>query len=130
MKKLLLLLLVLILMSCAGTKTIYVPITSVRTEHKDRIKSDSVHVLDSVYFAIKGDTIFKEKYRTTYKDRFLRDSIFINDTIRVPYPIEKQVTTNKLNWFQKTCVWGFSSIIGALFLYIIIWLLKKKYIKI
>lgn len=130
MKKLLLLLLVLILMSCAGTKTIYVPVTSVRTEYKDRIKSDSVHVLDSVYFAIRGDTVFKEKYRTTYKDRFLRDSIFIQDTIRVPYPVEKQVTTNKLNWFQKTCVWGFSSIIGTFILYVIIWLLKKKYLKI
>ncbi len=130
MKKLLLLLLVLILMSCAGTKTIYVPVTSVRTEYKDRIKSDSVHVLDSVYFAIKGDTVFKEKYRTTYKDRFLRDSIFINDTIRIPYPVERQVTTNHLNWYQKGCVYAFSSILVGLISYIIIWLLKKRYFKI
>lgn len=130
MKKLLLLLFAFILASCAGTKTIYLPVQSVKIEYKDRIKSDSVHVLDSVYFAIKGDTVFKEKYRTIYKDRYNRDSIFINDTIRVPYPVEKQITTNKLNWYQKTSVYGFSSIIGALILYIIIWLLKKKYLKI
>ncbi|MBP1592994.1 MAG: hypothetical protein H6Q12_12 [Bacteroidetes bacterium] len=129
MRKFLLILLVIILASCAGTKTIYVPVQSVKTEYRDRIKTDSVHVLDSIFFAIKGDTIIKEKYRTIYKDRLLRDSIFKEDTIRVPYPVEKQVVTNKLNWFQKVCVWGFSSIIGALILYIIIWLLKKKYFK-
>lgn len=117
-------------MSCAGTKTIYVPVESIRTEYKNIIQKDSVHVLDSVFYVIKGDTVFKEKYRTTYKDRLLRDSIFIQDTIRVPYPVEKQVITNKLNLFQKTCVYGFSSIIGAFLLYIIIWLLKKKYLKI
>lgn len=128
MKKLILLLLV-ILSSCAGTKTIYVPVQSVKIEYKDRIKSDSVHVLDSIYFAIKGDTVFKEKYRITYKDRFLRDSIFIQDTIRVPYPVEKQVTTNKLNWYQRASVYGFSSILGAIMLYIVIWLLKKRYLK-
>lgn len=128
MKKILLLL-CLILASCAGTKTIYVPVQSIKVEYKDRIRSDSVHVLDSVYFAIKGDTIFKEKYRTTYKDRFLLDSIFINDTIRVPYPIEKQVTTNKLNWYQRVSVYGFSSILGSIMLYIVIWLLKKRYLK-
>jgi len=126
MKKLLLILLVITLVSCAGTKTIYVPVQSVRTEYKDRIKSDSVHVLDSVFFAIKGDTVFKEKYRTIYKDKLLRDSIFINDTIRVPYPVEKQIITNKLNWYQKGCVWGFSAILLGLIGYVIIWLLKKK----
>ena len=129
MKKLLLLILVFVLASCAGTKTIYVPVQSVKIEYKDRIKLDSVHVLDSVFFAVKGDTVFKEKYRTIYKDRLLRDSVFKRDTIRVPYPVEKIVTTNKLNWYQKACVLGFSTIMVILILYVIIWLLKKKYVK-
>lgn len=129
MKKLLLLLFAYVLASCAGTKTIYVPVQSVKTEYKDRHKTDSIHVLDSVYFAVKGDTVFKEKYRTIYKDRLLRDSIFKTDTIRVPYPVEKIVTTNKLNWYQKACVWGFSFVFLVTILYVIIWLLKKRYIK-
>ena len=117
-------------MSCAGTKTIYVPVESIRTEYKNIVQKDSVHVLDSVYFAIRGDTVFKEKYRTTYKDRLLRDSIFIQDTIRVPYPVEKATTTNKLNWYQKISVYAFSAMLLGLLGYIIIWLLKKKYLKI
>lgn len=129
-RKIILIFIVFILASCAGTKTIYVPVQSVKIENKDRIKSDSVHVLDSIYFAVKGDTVFKEKYRIVYKDRLQRDSIFKRDTIRVPYPVEKQIVTNKLNWFQKTCVYAFSSILIAIILYIIIWLLKKKYLKI
>jgi len=126
MKKLLLLLFAFVLASCAGTKTVYVPVQSVKIEYKDRIKSDSIHVLDSVFFAVKGDTVFKEKYRTIYKDRLLRDSIFKNDTIRVPYPVEKIVTTNKLNWYQKMAVWLFSAVLLGVFGYIIVWIIKKR----
>ncbi len=130
MRKFLLILLVIILGSCAGTKTIYVPVQSVKTEYRNRVKTDSVHVLDSIFFAVKGDTVFKEKYRTIYKDRLLRDSIFKRDTIRVPYPVEKQIATNKLNWYQKGCVYAFSAILIGLVSYIIIWLLKKRYFRI
>lgn len=59
------------------TKTVYVPVESVRVEYQDRYLRDSIYRYDSVYFAVKGDTVWLEKYKIIYKDRFFRDSIFI-----------------------------------------------------
>lgn len=104
------------------TKTVYVPVESVRVEYQDRYLRDSIYRYDSVYFAVKGDTIWLEKYKVLYKDRFFRDSIFIQDTIRVPYPVDKIVEVNRLRWYQQTLIWiG----IGAL-LILMIWLIKRK----
>jgi len=48
-----------------------------------------------------------ETVKTEYRDKILRDSIFINDTIRVPYPVEvvKKVKKPLSNWqnFQVWC---------------------------
>ena len=114
----------LVLLSLCGckTKTIYVPIESVKTEYKDRIIWDSIYQQDSVFFAIKGDTVFLERYRTLYKDRFLRDAIFIQDTIRVPYPVDKVIEVNRLKWYQETLMW-----LGVIVLVVLmLWLVKRK----
>lgn len=83
-----------LLFSCK-TETIYIPVEKWRTEIEilDRIERDSIYVQDSIFFAIKGDTVFKEKYKTIYKDRIVRDSI-VKDSIiyeQVPYPVDKPV---------------------------------------
>lgn len=119
MNKIIILLLILILTGCS--KTIYIPVESVKTEYKNILQRDSIHILDSVFMSVKGDTVYKEKYKTIYKDKLKRDSIYINDTIRIPYPVDKIVEVNKLNWFQKISMYGFSSVIIGL----IIWFLIK-----
>lgn len=104
------------------TKTVYVPVESVRVEYQDRYLRDSIYRYDSVYFAVKGDTVWLEKYKILYKDRFFRDSIFIQDTIQVPYPVNKIVEVNRLRWYQQTLMWiG----VGALFI-LMIWLIRRK----
>ena len=103
------------------SKTIYIPVESVKTEYRNVLQRDSIHILDSVFMSVKGDTVYKEKYKTIYKDKLKRDSIYINDTIRIPYPVDKIVEVNKLNWFQKISMYGFTSIIIGL----IIWFLIK-----
>lgn len=116
-----LLLVCLCLVSCR-TKIQYVPVESVRTEYQDRYLRDSVYQYDSVYFAVKGDTVWLEKYRVLYKDRFFRDSIFMQDTIRVPYPVDKIVEVNRLRWYQEALMWiG----VGALVI-LMLWLVKWK----
>ncbi|MCD7977729.1 MAG: hypothetical protein LUG51_11440 [Tannerellaceae bacterium] len=92
-----------LLMSCS--KTVYVPVESVRTEYRDIYTRDSILVRDSIFMREKGDTVWIEKYKTLYKDRLIRDSVFINDTIRVPYPVEKIVYQNKLKWYQEGLIW-------------------------
>ncbi|MCC8199024.1 MAG: hypothetical protein LIP06_10745 [Tannerellaceae bacterium] len=92
-----------LLMSCS--KTIYVPVESVRTEYRDVYTRDSIVVRDSVYMKVGGDTVWIEKYKTLYKERLVRDSVFLNDTIRVPYPVDKIVYQNKLKWYQEGLIY-------------------------
>lgn len=90
--------LVMVLMSiiCSCGSIQYVPVESVRTEvlYKDRIQRDSVHVTDSLFVFMKGDTVYRERFRTEYKNRLVRDTAFlwVRDSIAVPYPVEKQLT--------------------------------------
>ncbi|NLI35668.1 MAG: hypothetical protein GX416_03985 [Bacteroidales bacterium] len=88
----------MLLTSCRSVK--YVPVESVHMETKyiDKLvqKHDSVYLHDSIYSYIKGDTVFWNKYRTKYVNKYIfgTDSIYLNktDSIRVPYPVEKQFT--------------------------------------
>lgn len=94
MKILSLLILSLIAFSCRSIQ--YVPVDTVKTEteYVDRWRRDSVHVRDSVFVLVKGDTVYIDKYKTIYKDRIFRDTTYIEriDTTRIAYPVEKQLT--------------------------------------
>lgn len=94
MKILSLLILSIIVFSCRSIQ--YVPVETVKTEteYVDRWRRDSVHVRDSVFVLVKGDTVYIDKYKTIYKDRIFRDTTYIEriDTTRIPYPVEKQLT--------------------------------------
>lgn len=93
-----LIMLLILMTSCRSVK--YVPVESVRTETKyvDKLiqKHDSVYLHDSIYSYMKGDTIFLNTYKTKYVKKYIfgTDSIYLNktDSIRVPYPVEKQLT--------------------------------------
>ena len=79
-----------LMISCKSVK--YVPVETVKTEKEyvDRFKTDSVHVRDSVFVLVKGDTVYKDRTRTVYRDRYSRDTAYISkvDTIQVAYPVE------------------------------------------
>lgn len=93
-------LILLFLIGCG--RTVYVPIETVKTEYKDRLQADSIHLYDSIFVKIANDTVRIEKYRYKYKDKIVRDSVFINDTIHVPYPVTEYKEVNKLNNWQIT----------------------------
>ncbi|MCM1031558.1 MAG: hypothetical protein NC410_09000 [Oscillibacter sp.] len=86
---------VLLCVSCRTIK--YVPVETVKTEKEyiDRVKRDSIHVHDSVFVLMKGDTVFRDRYHTVYKDRYFRDTTYIHkiDSVQVPYPVEKPLST-------------------------------------
>lgn len=109
------------------TKKVYVPITSTLTDiqYKDRIHYDSVHILDSIYIKEKGDTITIYRYRDRWKDRYIHDTTYICkiDTIREPYPIEKQLTS--LQRIQMN--FGTAAFI-AIIAIVIGWLVKRKFL--
>jgi hypothetical protein len=89
-----LLMLAICLTSCRSIK--YVPVETVKTEYKtrDSIRFDSIYEHDSIFLFVKGDTVYKEKYR--YKYRYLTinktDTVMLTDYVQIPYPVEKQLT--------------------------------------
>ena len=103
---------------------------SVRTEYqtRDSIRIDSIYQQDSIYTLVKGDTVYQYKYKYLY--RYLTtnstDTILINDSINVPYPVEKQLT----RWQQMKIElggWAFGIVIAFLLLIIgriVIWVQK------
>lgn len=82
------------LSSCRSIK--YVPVETVRTEYKarDSIRFDSIYQQDSVYVAVKGDTIYQYRYKYLYKYQYLNrtDTVIKIDSVQIPYPVEKQLT--------------------------------------
>ena len=82
------------LVSCRSVK--YVPVETIKTDsiYVNKIQRDSIHRLDSIFVLVKGDTVRVEKYKYLYRDRLVRDTLRVveRDTIREPYPVEKQLT--------------------------------------
>ena len=93
------------LYSCKSVK--YIPVVTTKIEYRDNFVRDSIFRYDSVFVRDKGDTLILEKYRYLYKNSIVKDSVFINDTIRVPYPVEvmKHVKSPLTSWqsFQIWC---------------------------
>lgn len=90
---------VLLLASCKTTERVeYVPVETVKTEYRDRLVEtyDSIHVHDSIFLAVKGDTVYKYKQQLIYKNKFVHDTVYvgIRDSIPLPYPVEKELS----NW--------------------------------
>lgn len=113
------LLIVLWLFTSCKTKTVYVPVESVKTEYRDKLVKDSVHILDSVFLYSRNDTVFLNKYRFVYKDKLVKDTVNLKDTIRIPYPVKGDtIEVNKLKWYQEACIWFTCLVLVALALYL------------
>lgn len=94
---------VAILLTCCKTKTVYVPVESIRTEKEyiDKWHRDSIYVQDSIIINRAGDTIYVEKHKYIYIDKLVRDSVFLVDSVmvEVPYPVIEIKEVNRLkNW--------------------------------
>lgn len=101
------------------TKTLYVPVESVKTEYKDKYLRDSIYLKELVRIYQRGDTVFKDSIVYKYKDKLIKDTVNVSDTIRVPYPIKGDtIEVNKIKWYQEACVWFTSLVLVALALYL------------
>ena len=94
----------MMLYSCKSVK--YIPVETTKIEYRDNLVRDSIFHYDSVYVKDKGDTLILERYKYLYKNRIIKDSIYLNDTIRIPYPVEvvKPVKA-PLTSFQNFQLW-------------------------
>lgn len=98
MKKILHFIAIILLTSaiCSCRSVRYVPVETVRSDtlYVNRLHRDSVFVKDSVFVREKGDTV--EVFRTLFVDRWRDRTDTVravrSDTVRVPYPVEKELS--------------------------------------
>ena len=86
----------------SGCKSVqYVPVETVRTDsvYIDRFQRDSIYQRDSVFVNrwTAGDTVYQDKvvWKYVYRDKVVYDTVAIlrSDSVRVPYPVERRLTT-------------------------------------
>lgn len=74
----------------------YVPVHSVHTDsiYLTNTVRDSIYKYDSIYIHDRGDTVEVVKYRYLFVDKLRHDTLYMErkDTVRLPYPVEKQLT--------------------------------------
>ena len=112
---------------CSCRSVEYVPVETVRSDtlYVNRLQRDSVYVADSVFVREKGDTV--QIVRTRYIDRFRNRAdtlrMISTDTIRVPYPVERELT----RWQRfKLDIGGIAiGVVAAALLSIVVWLVLR-----
>ena len=124
--------LVVLALGCFSCKTKYitqteykeVPVVMHDTVAKNIWRIDTTIVKDSVYFAIKGDTIYKERYNTSWKIKVAHDTI--NKVVEKPVEVVRnsvKTETKEVNliyWWQKVLM----IIGGASLIYLVVQLSK------
>ena len=121
--------LAVVLCSCKTkyiTETEYkeVPVVMYDTIAKNIWRIDTTIVKDSVYFAVKGDTIYKERYNTLWKIKVAHDTI--NKVVEKPVEVVRNsVKTEtkevyRIYWWQKVLI----LIGGASLIYLIVQIYK------
>ena len=108
--------LVVLALVCCSCRTKYitqteykeVPVVMHDTIAQNIWRIDTTIVKDSVYFAVKGDTIFKERYNTKWRIKVAHDTI--NKVVEKPVEvIRNKVKTetkevNRIYWWQKVLI--------------------------
>lgn len=121
---------VVVFAGCTTTRYVPVPSVSVDSVYVDRWLRDSVYLKDSVFVNqwTQGDTVFVDKVvtRYKYKDRLRHDTVAVVrvDSVRVPYPVEKQLT--KWEEFKHGFQWFFIGVVIAAVSWVVVWLMKKQ----
>ena len=108
--------LVVLALVCFSCKTRYitqteyneVPVVMHDTIAKNIWRIDTTIVKDSVYFAVKGDTIFKERYNTKWRIKIAHDTI--NKVVEKPVEVlrtsikAETKEVNRIYWWQKVLI--------------------------
>ena len=124
--------LVVLALVCCSCKTKYitqteykeVPVVLHDTVAKNILRIDTTIVKDSVYFAIKGDTVFKERYNTKWRIKVAHDTI--NKVVEKPVEVlrtsikTETKEVNRIYWWQKVLM----IIGGASLIYLVVQLGK------
>ena len=124
--------LVVLALVCCSCRTKYitnteykeVPVVLHDTLAKNILRIDTTIVKDSVYFAVKGDTVYKERYNTKWRIKVAHDTI--NKVVEKPVEVVRHSfktetkEVNRLYWWQNVLM----LIGGASLIYLFIHIYK------
>ena len=125
------LLLLFLLLCCSCTKRVYEtqyveqPVYLHDTLRSTIYSHDTTIFKDSVFFAVNGDTIVRERYNTIERIKVAHDTImrFVEKPVEMVREknVEKQVEVNRIYWWQKALMW-----MGGIGVVVLALLLDKK----
>lgn len=121
MRNLFILIVLTIFVNSCVTK--YVPVESVRVDsvYIARVERDSIYERDSVFVAVKADTVFVSRVQYRYRDRIVRDTLSVvqRDTITRVAEIEKKLSRSEQLKMDVGggVLWALPIIIGLYILY-------------
>ena len=88
--------LAIVCLLCGCKQAQYVPVETVRRDsiYLTQIQRDSIYKYDSIHVRERGDTVFVDRYKYLFVDKLRRDTLYVcrTDTVRVPYPVERELT--------------------------------------
>lgn len=81
----------------ACTTTKYVPVESVHVDsvYIARVERDSIYERDSVFVAVKADTVFVSKVQYRYRDRIVRDTLSVLQRDTITRVVEKRLSRSE-----------------------------------
>ena len=109
---------------CTSVK--YVPVETVRVDSVfvAQVERDSIYEHDSVFVALKADTVFLSRVQYRYHDRYIRDTVSVLRCDTVTKLITVEVERNMTFWERlKLKAWSFFAII--IFIWCFIFIVKK-----
>ena len=124
--------LVVLALVCCSCRTKYitnteykeVPVVMHDTVAQNIWRIDTTIVKDSVYFAVKGDTIFKERYNTKWRIKVAHDTI--NKVVEKPVEVIRNNVKTETKEVNRIYLWQKVLMIigGASLIYLIIQVYK------
>ena len=93
-------------------EVVEVPSVRVEKEYVDRWRRDSVVVGDSVMVMIKGDTVWRDRWRMVYRDRWRTDSVLVRDSVLVTEVVEVPARlTGWQQWKMRVGGWALVAVV-------------------
>lgn len=75
-----------------------------RIEYRDKYHRDSIYIRDSVIIHEKGDTVFKDRWRTEWKDRIIHDTVNHTDTVYIEKEFFREKSEPPNNWKETILI--------------------------
>ena len=113
------------------TRKVYLPVEKVKidTVYQFKGRSDSVLERDSIYFAVKGDTVVKEVYSLRLRNRLRVDTLYrtLRDTVTVTVsePVNQAGIKSKFADIVESLKWACRCLMVILLIYVSVRLYKR-----